>query len=209
MDADQVGLGDHFTIIGAAAAHPAVGHADNRKPMCLRLGDRGAGSMIHRQHADIVPAIVEDRDIGLAHHAHRSTLPPEAAVLRNIEDFSQPRIFIPAQRGIDHMVGQYPSFFSVVADASKCAFRMFAGFGDAQMNTIVCHLSRSNYLTIEFCSTRKTALPAIRRSRNWGPIVARSRQLLSTSAGFSEPSAISDASKARSGANRSSGSEVK
>jgi len=42
-----------------------------------------------------------------------------------------------------------------------------------------------------------------------GPMRERSRQLYSAMRGFSEPSAISPASTARSGPKRSSGSDVK
>src|SRR6266849_1946226 len=59
-------------------------------------------------------------------------------------------------------------------------------------------------------STSSTALPATRRSRNCSATAAMSRQLRSAPiCGLSDPSAISDTSKARSGANLSSASDVK
>jgi hypothetical protein len=29
VDTDAIGLGDHLDVVGAAPAHPAVGHADD------------------------------------------------------------------------------------------------------------------------------------------------------------------------------------
>ncbi len=97
MDADEIGFGDHLAIIGAAPAHPAVGHADDRKPARLGLGDRGARGVIHRQHADIVAAVVQRRDLGLAHDADRAARALEAPVLGDVQDFRQPRILVAAQ----------------------------------------------------------------------------------------------------------------
>src|ERR1700758_920378 len=86
---------------------------------------------------------------------------------------------------------------------------MFARFFNAQMDSIGRHLFLGPGADDQPCSTRNTALLAICRSRSRGPIFAISCQLLATSASFSEPSATSDASRARSGPNRSSASEVK
>jgi len=71
MDADKVRLGDHLDIVRTASAHPAIGDADDRDPAVPRLFDNGAGSVVHDQHADIMAAIVEGRDFGLAQHLHR------------------------------------------------------------------------------------------------------------------------------------------
>ena len=208
MHADQIGLGDHLAVIGAAPAHPAVGHADDRDPARRCLVDRRSCRVVHRQHADIVAAVEQGRHLGLAQDGHRPARTLEAAMLGNIEDLRQPRIFVAAECRIDDVVGDDARLLRIIADAAQRALGMLARRGDAQTNAIGRHgLGKS--LMHQPCSTRKTALPAMRRSRSCGPICARSRQPLSTRCGLTEPSPTRDASSAKSGANRSSASEVK
>jgi hypothetical protein len=96
VDAGEIRLGDHLDIVCAAAAHPAVGDADDRNATGRRLFDRRPGRMVHDEHADIVAAVVECRDIGFAENTHRSARALEAPVLGNVEDLRQPRIFVAA-----------------------------------------------------------------------------------------------------------------
>ena len=70
------------------------------------------------------------------------------------------------------------------------------------------HLACEFHRCVPSQSTSSTALPDTRRSRNCSATPAKSRQLRSAPIrGLSDPSAISDTSSARSGANRSSASE--
>jgi hypothetical protein len=136
MHADEIRLGDHLHVIGAAPAHPAIGDAHHRDPASLGFLDRRAGRVIHDQHANIVAAIVEGRDLGLAQHLHRIARPLEAPVLGDVEDFRQPRILVAAQRRIDRVIGDDPRLLGVVPDAAQRALRMLPRLRDAQMNSI-------------------------------------------------------------------------
>src|SRR6516225_7967794 len=70
MNTDELGVRDHLHVIGAAPAHPAVGDRDNCYPARRRLVDGGASGVVHHQHADIVAAVIERRDLGLSQHLH-------------------------------------------------------------------------------------------------------------------------------------------
>ena len=140
MDADEPGLRDHLAIIGAAPAHPAVGGADDRHAVRRSLFDRSAGGVIHDQHADIVAAIQHDRDCGLADHADRLARALEAAVLGDVQELCQPRIFVAAEGRVDDVVGDDARLLGVVADAAQRAFAMLARLGDAQMHAARCHI---------------------------------------------------------------------
>jgi hypothetical protein len=106
VDADEIGFGYHLDVIGAAPAHPAVGHADDGDTARRRLGDRGAGSVIHREHANIAAAVERDREFGLVHGGHWPSRLSETRMLGDVQDLGQPRILIAAQRRIDHMIGE-------------------------------------------------------------------------------------------------------
>ena len=139
VHADEVRLGDHLHVIGAAPAHPAVGDTHHRDSAGLRFLDRGPGRAVHDQHPDIVAAIVERRDFCLAQHLHRIARPLEAPVLWDVEEFRQPRILVAAQRRIDRVIRDDPRLLGVVADAAQCALGMLARFCDSQMNAIGRH----------------------------------------------------------------------
>ena len=68
MHADQVRARDLLDVIRAAAAHPAVGHADEREAVQQRLRDRDLGRVLHRDHAGMVAAVEQDR-----HHRSRAS----------------------------------------------------------------------------------------------------------------------------------------
>ena len=80
--------------------------------------------MIHDEHADIVAAVVERRDFGLAQRLHRVARPLEAPVPGDVENFGKPRILVTAQRRVDHVVGDDPRLLSIVADAAQRALGM-------------------------------------------------------------------------------------
>ena len=66
VDGDEAGLGDHLDVVGAAPAHPGIGHRDQRDAVPGGLPDRRLGRVIERQHADVVAAVEGERDVGLA-----------------------------------------------------------------------------------------------------------------------------------------------
>jgi hypothetical protein len=121
MYSDEIRSRDHLNIIGATPAHPAVGHADDRDPVGLRLLDDSPSGMVHHQHADIIATVVVDRDVGLPQHLQRIARALEAPVLGNVEDLREPRILVTAQRRIDHMIGDDSRFLRVIANATAHA----------------------------------------------------------------------------------------
>ena len=99
--------------------------------------------MVHDQHPDIVAAVVERRDLGLAKDLHRVARPVEAPVLGDVEELREPRILVAAQRRVDYVVGNDPGFLRVVADPAQRAFGMLARLCDAQMDAIWRHSPNS------------------------------------------------------------------
>jgi hypothetical protein len=137
--ATRPAFGDHLDEIGAAAAHPAVGDADEADAVRLGLGDRRFRGMVHRHHADIVAAVVERRDLGLAQHPHRPARQRKAAMLGDVEELGEAGIFVAAQRRVDDMVGDDARFLGVVADAAHRLLAQCAGLRNAQMHAIGRH----------------------------------------------------------------------
>ena len=77
VQADQVGTRDLLDVIGAAPAHPAIGHPDQRKAVAGGLGDRQRGRVLHGQHAGVIAAIEQGRHRRLMQCANRrARLPP-------------------------------------------------------------------------------------------------------------------------------------
>jgi hypothetical protein len=130
---------DHLDIIGAAAAHPAVGDSDDRDTPPRGLGDCAPSGMVHRQHADVVAAVVEDRQFCLTHHADRPARLFEAPMLGDVEELCQPRILVSAECGIDRVIGDDARFLLVIADAAHRGLGMLAGFADTQAHSIGRH----------------------------------------------------------------------
>ena len=60
-------------------------------------------------------------------------------MLGDVEDLGEPGILIPAQRGIDHMVGDDASLFGIVADAAQRPVAEGAGLIDAEMDAVRGH----------------------------------------------------------------------
>jgi hypothetical protein len=80
VDRDEAMLGDHLNIVGAAPAHPGVGHR-NERVGCSFL-DRRLLRVKERKHADIVAAVKSKRNLGLSQHLHGSARQPEVFALR-------------------------------------------------------------------------------------------------------------------------------
>ena len=133
---DEIRLSDHLDVIGAASAHPAVGGADDGYPSVLRLFDNCLSGVIHRQHADVIAAIVKGRYLRFAQNLHCITRARETPMLGNVQDLRETGIFITAQSRVDHMVGDDPGFLGVIADAPQCTLRMIARLLDAQSNSV-------------------------------------------------------------------------
>ena len=119
VDRDEPLARDHLDEIGAAPAHPAVRDADHRDAVRRRLVDRGPRAVIHRDHAVVVAAVVQRRDLGLVHEPHLLPRLREAAVLRDVKNFCQSRIFVAAQRRVDHVVADDARLLGIVADAAQ------------------------------------------------------------------------------------------
>ena len=95
--------------------------------------------VIEREHADIVPAVEGQGHAGLAHHLHGPARRPEMLVLRDVQDLGQARIFVTAQRRIDHVVGDDARLIVRVSDAAQRAFGEIACVRDAQADTAGPH----------------------------------------------------------------------
>jgi len=135
----KIGVGDHLDVICATTAHPAIGDPDDCETICCCLRDRSAGGVIQRQHADVVPAIVECRHFGLAQYSYRKARLFEAPVFGDVEKLRQPGILVAAQRRIDRMISYNVGFHGVIADAAHCALSMVTRLGDAQTNSVGRH----------------------------------------------------------------------
>ncbi len=111
-------FGDHLNIVGAAPAHPGVGHRNERNAVGRSFLDRRLRRVKERKHADIVAAVKSKRDLGLAQHLHGSARQPEVFALGHVEDLGQARILIAAQRRIDDVVGNDARLIVMISDAA-------------------------------------------------------------------------------------------
>src|SRR5204862_8069904 len=84
-------------------------------------------------------AVVERRHLGLVQDRYRPARLRETGVLGDIEDLGEPGILIPAQRSIDHMVGDDASLLGIVADAAQRPLAEGAGLLDAEMDAVGGH----------------------------------------------------------------------
>jgi hypothetical protein len=135
----EIGRGDPLDVIGAAPGDPGVGDADEREATLRRLGDRGLRGVVEGQHADVVAAVVERRDLGLADDAHRAARLAEAPVLGEGEDLRQARILVAAERRIEAMVGNDARLLRVVADAPERLFGQRPRLRHRQMHPLLRH----------------------------------------------------------------------
>jgi hypothetical protein len=86
VDRDEAVFGDHLNIVGAAPAHPRVGHRNERNAVCRSFLDCRSRRVKERKHADIVAAIKSKRNLGLSQHFHGSARQPEVFALEHVED---------------------------------------------------------------------------------------------------------------------------
>ena len=118
MNRDEAVFGDHLDIVGAAPAHPGVGHRNERNAVGLGFVDRRLRGVKERKHADIVAAIKSKRALGLSQHLHGPARQPEVLALGHVEDLRQPRILIAAHGGINHVVGNDARLVVFISDAA-------------------------------------------------------------------------------------------
>ena len=132
---DQAVPGNHLDIVGAATAHPGVGHRDERYAMRRALLDRRLRRAIKRKHPDVVATVKGDRDSGLAQHRHRPPRRGEVLALGQVENLCQTRVFITAQRRVDDVVGDDARLLVAVANAAQRPFGQIACVRDAEAQT--------------------------------------------------------------------------
>src|SRR6266511_5298487 len=111
-------FGDHLNIVGAAPAHPGVGHRNERNAVSRSFLDRRLRRVKERKHADIVAAVKSKRNLGLSQHLHGSAWQPEVFALEHVEDLGQARILIAAHGGINHVVGNDARLIVMISDAA-------------------------------------------------------------------------------------------
>ena len=143
VDGDETGLRNHLDIIGAAPAHPGIGHRHQRNAVRGGFPDRRLRRIIQRQHADIVAAVEGDRDVGLAQHLHGPARLLEMRGIRNVEDLGEARIFISAQSGIDDVIGDDARLAGVIADAAQRALARSRA-------SVTLNLTRAGVMTVLF-----------------------------------------------------------
>ena len=136
MDANQVGARDHFHVVRGAPGYPAVVDPDDREAMFQSFGDGRPCRMVHRDHADVVAAIVPRRYGGFVDGAHVAPWLAQLRVFSDVQDFWQARVFIAAQRRIERMLGDDARLLVVVAEPAERAKCEIARFVDCKSHAV-------------------------------------------------------------------------
>ena len=100
--------------------------------MLVRFRDRSLRRAMHRQHADVVAAVEQDRERALALRAHRCARLAKPGAIGNAQNFRKPRVFIAAERRVDHMIGHDARFVGVEADPAERLLGQRASFARTQ-----------------------------------------------------------------------------
>jgi hypothetical protein len=143
VDADQSGSRHHIDVMGAAATHPGVVDADEGEAVRVRPLDHGARRLVHRQHPALVASVEQHRHARLPDDAHRvpddehrAARRREARMVGDVEQLRQAGVLVPAQRRVDHVVGENTSLLGLVPDPAHGTLGQRTGLGGAQVDAV-------------------------------------------------------------------------
>src|SRR6266498_2350270 len=110
-------FGNHLNIVGAAPAHPGVGHRNERNAVSRSFLDRRLRRVKERKHADICR---RQKQAKPRSRATPSWIGAATGSVRfeHVEDLGQARILIAAHGGINHVVGNDARLIVMISDAA-------------------------------------------------------------------------------------------